>query len=442
MAVMPVRRLLLNMSWPMMLSMLIQALYNLVDSIFVAQLSGAGFEALSLVYPVQTLMIAVCVGTGIGVNSLLSRRLGEGRPEEANAMALHGYLLYFLTWAAFSVVSLTLLRRYMWFFTDNPVTAVYGLDYLTIVTVGSFGMCWQFAGERVLQATGNAVGPMIIQGLGAVINLILDPMLIFGIGPFPRLEVVGAALATIIGQFAGMTVGLIMVRRNHVLVLHVRGFRPSMEVVREIYRIGLPAIAMQALTTVMTLGMNKILAMTSETGVFILGAYFKLQSFIFMPVYGLNNGLIPVVSFNYGAGSRRRVEGLIHFALVIAVVIMAAGTLLLLLIPGPLLQLFDAPAAVLTDGIPALRTVSLSFVFAGVSIILCSAFQALGCPMQSLVISLLRQAAILLPAALILGLAFPGAIWSSFLIAEAVSCLISFLFYRVIRRDTISTLEG
>lgn len=299
-------------------------------------------------------MIAVCVGTGIGVNSLLSWRLGEGRPEEANAMALHGYLLYFLTWAAFSVVSLTLLRRYMWFFTDNPVTAVYGLDYLTIVTVGSFGMCWQFAGERVLQATGNSVGPMIIQGLGAVINLILDPMLIFGIGPFPRLEVVGAALATIIGQFAGMTVGLIMVRRNQRSWSSMcSGFRPSMEVVREIYRIGLPAIAMQALTTVMTLGMNKILAMTSETGVFILGAYFKLQSFIFMPVYGLNNGLIPVVSFNYGAGSRRRVEGLIHFALVIAVVIMAAGTLLLLLIPGPLLQLFDAPARRLDGRYPS-----------------------------------------------------------------------------------------
>ena len=441
MAVMPVRRLLLNMSWPMMLSMLIQALYNLVDSVFVAQLSGAGFEALSLVYPIQTLMIAVCVGTGVGVNSLLSRRLGERRQEDACSVAIHGYFLYFLTWVAFSAVSLFCLRGYMWFFTDDPVTAVYGLDYLTIVTVGSLGMCWQFAGERVLQATGNAVGPMVIQGLGAVINLVLDPLLIFGIGPFPRLEVVGAALATVIGQFVGMAVGLVMVRRNRVLTLHLSGFRPRKDTIGEIYRIGLPAIAMQALTTVMSLGMNKILAVCSDTGVFILGAYFKLQSFIFMPVYGMNNGLIPVVSFNYGAGSRKRVEGLIHFSLVITAAIMAAGTLVLLLFPGPLLGLFDADAAVLADGIPALRLVALSFLFAGLSIILCSAFQAVGCPIHSLVISLLRQAVILLPVALLLGMFSPRLVWLSFLIAEGISCGVSLLFYRRIRAKTIAALD-
>ena len=441
MAVMPVRRLLLNMSWPMMLSMLIQALYNLVDSVFVAQLNSAGFEALSLVYPIQTLMIAVCVGTGVGINALLSRRLGERRPEDACSVAIHGYLLYFLTWIAFSAVSLFCLRRYMWFFTDDALTAIYGLDYLTIVTVGSLGMCWQFAGERVLQATGNAVGPMLIQGLGAVINLILDPLFIFGIGPFPRLEVTGAALATIIGQFAGMAVGLVMVRRNPVLTLRLSGFRPRRKTIGEIYRIGLPAIVMQALATVMSLGMNKILAVTTETGVFILGAYFKLQSFIFMPVYGMNNGLIPVVSFNYGAGSRSRVEGIIRFSLVITVIIMAAGTLVLLLFPAPLLGLFDAGADVLSDGIPALRTVALSFLCAGISIILCSAFQAVGCPMHSLVISLLRQVVLLLPVALILGLLSPGLIWFSFLIAEAISCAVCLLFYRRISAKTIAALD-
>ena len=440
MAALPVRPLLLRMAWPMMLSMLIQALYNLVDSVFVARLGSEAFEALSLVYPVQTLMIAVCVGTGVGINSMLSRRLGEGRPDRASAVAANGYFLYFLTWAVFALVSLFGLRGYMWFFTDDPLTASYGLDYLTIVTVGSFGMCWQFAGERVLQASGKPVGHMIIQGVGAVANLILDPLFIFGIGPFPRLEVAGAALATILGQFMGMAVGLVMVSRNRVVRVGLRGFRPDRAAIAEIYRIALPAIVMQSLSTVMTLGMNKILGALTGTGVFILGAYFKLQSFIFMPVYGLSNGLVPPVSFNYGARDRGRVMGLIHFALVIAAVIMAAGTLLLLAIPRPLLLLFDADGAVLADGIPALRLIALSFVFAGISVVLCSAFQAVSSPVLSLAVSLLRQVVLLLPLALVLGRLNPSLVWLSFLGAEAVSCLISLLFYHRVRRRKILPL--
>jgi putative MATE family efflux protein len=442
MAVMPVRRLLLHMSWPMMLSMLIQALYNLVDSIFVAQLSGDGFVALSLAYPVQTLMIAVCVGTGVGVNSMLSRRLGEKDQEAANAVAVNGYFVYLVCWLIFLVLGLLLARPFMTLFDSRSTVIDYGTQYLSVVTALSIGMCWQFAGERVLQASGDAVGPMIIQGIGAVINLVLDPALIFGLGPFPRLEVAGAAIATVFGQLVGMTVGLVMVRRNKVVRLHVRRFRPNAAVIRDIYRIGLPAIAMQALTTVMTMGMNKVLALFSSTGVFILGAYFKLQSFIFMPVYGLNNGLIPVVSFNYGAKSHRRITGLIHFALVIAGCIMVVGTLLLLLFPAPLLRLFEADAAVLADGVPALRMVACSFVFAGLSIIFCSSFQALGCAGMSLVISLLRQVVILIPATLLLGLWSPTLMWLSFPISEVCSCLLSFFLYRRVMRTKISPLEA
>ena len=304
MAVMPVRRLLLHMSWPMMLSMLIQALYNLVDSMFVAQLSTDGFVALSLAYPVQTLMISICVGTGVGVNTILSRRLGERRPAEASAVAMNGYFLYLCCWLIFLIPGVLFSRPFLALFSDVPQVVDYGSQYLAIVTAGSLGVCMQFSGERVLQASGDAVGPMCIQGIGAVVNLLLDPLLIFGLGPFPRLEVAGAALATVIGQLVGMTVGLLLVRRSRVLVLQARGFRPSRSVILEILKIGFPAMVMQSLATVMTLGMNKLLSFFSATGVFILGAYFKLQSFLFMPVYGLNNGLIPVVSFNYGAKKR------------------------------------------------------------------------------------------------------------------------------------------
>ena len=442
MAVMPVRRLLLDMSWPMMLSMLIQALYNLVDSMFVAQLSSDGFVALSLAYPIQLLMIAVCVGVGVGFNALLARRLGEGRPEEANRVTAHGYFLYLVCWAAFLVLGVTTARPFMELFAPGqPQVIAYGTQYLSIVIGASLGVCMQFAGERTLQATGNSVGPMVIQGVGAVVNLILDPLLIFGIGPFPRLEVTGAAAATVLGQVVGMVVGLAMVRRSTVVRLSFRGFRPDRAVILPILRVGVPATLVQALATVMNLGMNLILPLFTASGVFILGAYFKLQSFLFMPVNGMNNALIPIVSFNYGARERERITGVTRFALLLTVCIMAAGTLLFVLLAGPLLRLFDAAPAVLAEGIPALRMVSLSFVFAGVSVILCAALQALGAANASLLISLLRQTALLFPAALILGALQPGLVWLSFPVAEAVSCLIALLLYRRTARSRLSGLQ-
>ena len=431
MAVMPVRRLLLNMAWPMMLSMLIQALYNMVDSMFVAQLSADGFVALSLAYPIQTLMISICVGVGVGYNALLARRLGEGRPEEANRVAAHGYFLYLVCWAAFLVLGVTLARPFMALFAPGqPQVIAYGAQYLSIVIGASVGVCMQFAGERTLQATGNTVGPMIIQGVGAVVNLILDPLLIFGIGPFPRLEVAGAAIATVLGQLVGMTVGLVMVRRSSLVRLSFRGFRPDRAVIGPILRVGIPASLVQALATVMNLGMNLILPLFTSSGVFILGAYFKLQSFLFMPVDGLNNALIPIVSFNYGARRRERITGVTRFALALSAAIMAAGTLVLLAIPGPLLRLFQADAAVLAAGVPALRMIALSFVCAGVSVILCAALQALGAANASLVVSLLRQVALLFPAALLFGFLSPGLVWLSFPVAEGLSCLAALFLCR------------
>ncbi len=442
MAVMPVRRLLLNMAWPMMLSMLIQALYNLVDSMFVAQLSSDGFVALALVYPIQTLMIAVCVGTGVGFNALLARRLGEGRPDEANRVVANGYFVYLVCWVVFLVLGVGLAPVFMGLFAPGqPQVIDYGIQYLSIVTGASVGICMQFAGERTLQATGNTVGPMVIQGIGAVINLILDPLLIFGIGPFPRMEVAGAALATVLGQVVGMVVGLCMVRRSSIVRLSFRGFRPDSAIIRTMFRVGVPAILVQALATVMNLGMNLILPLFTASGVFILGAYFKLQSFLFMPVNGLNNALIPIVSFNYGARQRSRITGVIHFALVLSAAIMAVGTVVFLAIPGPLLRLFDADAAVLAEGISALRLIALSFVCAGVSVILCAALQALGAANSSLVVSLLRQLVLLFPLALLLGALRPSLVWLAFLLSEGAACLTALLLYRRTARGQLAGME-
>lgn len=442
MAVMPVRRLLLNMAWPMMLSMLIQALYNLVDSMFVAQLSSDGFVALALVYPIQTLMIAVCVGTGVGFNALLARRLGEGRPDEANRVVANGYFVYLVCWVVFLVLGVGLAPVFMGLFAPGqPQVIDYGIQYLSIVTGASVGICMQFAGERTLQATGNTVGPMVIQGIGAVINLILDPLLIFGIGPFPRMEVAGAALATVLGQVVGMVVGLCMVRRSSIVRLSFRGFRPDSAIIRTMFRVGVPPILVQALATVMNLGMNLILPLFTASGVFILGAYFKLQSFLFMPVNGLNNALIPIVSFNYGARQRSRITGVIHFALVLSAAIMAVGTVVFLAIPGPLLRLFDADAAVLAEGISALRLIALSFVCAGVSVILCAALQALGAANSSLVVSLLRQLVLLFPLALLLGALRPSLVWLAFLLSEGAACLTALLLYRRTARGRLAGME-
>ena len=298
----------------------------------------------------------------------------------------------------------------------------------------------QFATERVLLACGDPVGPMVIQGVGAVVNLILDPLLIFGLGPFPALGVAGAALATVLGQWTGMAVGLLLLRRLRRLPLSPRGFRPRRDILAEICRVGVPAAAMQSLSSVMTLGLNKIMALYDPSAVFILGAYFKLQSFLIMPVAGLTNGLTPLVAYNYGARSRERILALTRFALVLGCAVMALGALALVLFPGTLLGLFGADAAVLTSGIPALRQIAAGLIFAGASTVLCAVFQALGSAMTSLTISLLRQVVLILPAAFLLGLASPRFMWLSFPLAEGLSCLATLLFFCRIRQTKLSAL--
>lgn len=440
MGTMPVRPLLLRMAWPMMLSMLIQALYNLVDSMFVSRLSGEAFQALSLAYPVQMFMVAVCVGAGVGLNALLSKRLGQGERTEAKAVALNGIFLYLLCYLLFLSFALFLARPFMAFFTADSAILSAGRTYLTIVTGVSVGMTMQFATERILLACGDPVGPMVIQGVGAVVNLIMDPILIFGLGPFPALGVAGAAIATVMGQWTGMAVGFLLLRRLRRFPLSPKGFRPRGDILAELCRIGIPAAAMQSLSSVMTLGLNKIMALYDPNAVFILGAYFKLQTFLIMPVSGLTNGLTPLVSYNYGARSRERILALTRFALALGAAIMAVGTVLLLLIPGPLLGLFGADQAVLDSGIPALRWIAAGLIFSGLSTVLCAVFQALGAAMTSLVISLLRQVVLILPAAYLLGLVQVRLIWAAFPLAEVLACLAALVLFRRIQRKRLSEL--
>ncbi len=450
MGVMPVKKLVLVMSWPIMLSMLVQALYNFVDGIFVSKASSDAFLALGYAFPAQSLMIAICAGTGVGVNALLARRLGQQRHREAAEVAMHSYLIYLFCWVLFLLFGLFLAEPFIGLFTQDPTVLRYGVDYLRIVTIGSLGMCMQFSAERILQASGNSIGPMIIQGAGALFNIIFDPILIFGYLGFPRMGVAGAAIATIGGQFLGMALGFIMVKRNRVVVFHFRQFRFNRHIVGSIYRIGLPSIAMQSLTTVMVFGMNKFLAEISAAHVFVLTAYFKIQSFVFMPVFGLNNGVIPIVSYNYGARSPQRIREAIRFSLQLSLVIMCCGTLLFLAIPGPLLSLFEATEAsgstlpfdqVLAVGESALRVISLSFPMAAVSIIFIGVFQALGTPVISLLCSLTRTLVVLLPAAALFTFFYPAGIWAAFPIAEGLSLILTILFYRKRGLSRIAALE-
>lgn len=445
--VMPIRRLILTMSWPMMLSMLIQALYNMVDSYYVSLSDPKGFLALSLAFPAQTLMISVCVGTGVGVNAMLSRRLGEGKREAASAVAANGFFVYFLTGLVFLAAGIFLGPRFVSFFSSDAQVVTYGGQYLSVVMCGSMGMCMQFAGERVLQASGRPVGPMVIQGIGAIINLILDPILIFGLGPAPALGVSGAAIATVFGQLVGMCAGFLLVRRCPVIRISFRSFRPNAGAIRDIYRIGFPAMAMQSLGTFMTFGLNKILVLPSVTAVsgdapvFVLGAYFKLQSFVFMPVAGLNNGMTPVLSYNYGAKHRTRILDGTHFALKVALGIMATGTLLFQLFPTQLLAIFSTPTDMIPTGIFALRVISATFLCAGASFILSGTFQSLGAPNLALLLGLTRQIVIVLPICLFLAMTAPALVWLSFPIAELFSCVLAVFFYRKVRRERVDPLE-
>lgn len=427
--------LIFSMALPAMISMVINALYNIVDSIFVAQYSQSALAAVSLVFPLQTLVIAVAVGTGVGVNSLIARRLGEKRQLHADSAAEHGLMLGIIGGAAFLIVGFVLSGPFLAAFRPEADTLEQAIQYAHIAVGLSFFLMVSIMCEKIQQSTGNMIVPMLQGLIGAIINIVFDPLLIFGIGPFPRMGVRGAALATILGQVVGMLIGFWGVfAHQKTLRMDMRRFRWRAQTVKDIYRIGLPSIVMQSVVSVMTAGMNAILISFSQTAVNVLGVYFKLQTFVFMPVFGLNQGALPVMGYNYGARNRKRLMSAYRIALFTAVVIMLIGLAVFQIMPQKMLLLFvsrdDAAAAqeMMRVGVPALKTISLSFIGAAFGIINSTFFQAVGRGMDSLIVSVCRQLVVILPAAWVLGrVAGLNAVWYAFPIAEIAAFVISFI---------------
>ena len=444
MGVMPLNRLLISMSVPMMISMLVQALYNIVDSMFVAQLSENALTAVSLAFPAQNLMIAVATGTGVGVNAALSRNLGEKNFERANKIADHALFLAALSYVVFALFGLCFARQFFRLQTDIEEIVDLGTTYLRVCTIASFGLFMEIACERLLQSTGKTIYSMYTQGLGAIINIVLDPILIFGYFGAPALGIAGAAGATVIGQIIAFCLGFFFNKtRNHEITISLRDFKPNSEIISHIYAVGIPSIIMASIGSVMTFGMNKILIAFSSTATAVFGIYFKLQSFVFMPVFGLNNGTVPIIAYNYGAGKPDRIMGTLKLAAMYAVTIMLIGLTVVQLIPDKLLMIFSASDTMLSIGIPALRTISLSFLFAGFSIVCSSMFQALGHGMLSLWISVFRQLVVLLPVAFVFAkLGGLHVVWFAFPIAEVFAIIFSAVCLGYVYRKEILPLKA
>lgn len=436
---MPVNKLLVSMSLPMMVSMLVQALYNIVDSIFVSRIDENALTAVSMAFPIQSLMIAIGVGTGVGVNALLSRSLGEKDYGKVDRTAVNGVFLSAVSYLLFLVVGILAVTPFYLSQTKDAQIIAYGKQYLTIICCCSFGMYTQFIFERLLQSTGKTIFTMVTQGTGAIINIILDPIFIFGYFGIPRMGVAGAAVATVAGQIvAGVFAIIINEKKNTDVKLNFKGFRPDKKVIREIYKVGIPSIIMQAIGSVMTYGMNRILISFNSTAVAVFGVYFKLQSFIFMPIFGLNNGMVPIIAYNYGAKEKDRMVKTLKLSVFYAIGIMVLGFVVFQLFPAPLFSLFDASEMMLSIGVPALRAISFSFLFAGFCIVCGSLFQALGNGVYSMVISIARQLVVLLPAAYLLSLSGKVQyVWWAFPIAELVSLSMTVLFLFRINRDVI-----
>ncbi|GAA0269481.1 MATE family efflux transporter [Faecalicatena contorta] len=443
MGVMPVPKLLITMSLPMIISMLVQALYNVVDSVFVAQINEEALTAVSLAFPVQNLMIAIAAGTGVGINALLSRNLGEKNLEGANAAAKNGIFLGMISYIVMAVIGLAGSHFFFTVQTKDPVIVRYGTQYMLIITVVSVGIFMQITFERLLQSTGKTIYNMITQGTGAIINIVLDPILIFGMFGLPRMEVAGAALATVIGQLVAVCMSLYFnCKKNTELDLNMRTFRPNKTIIATIYKVGVPSIIMQSIGSVMVFGMNKILLIFSSTAAAVFGVYFKLQSFIFMPIFGLNNGMIPIIAYNYGAKNRERIMATIKMSVLIAVGIMLVGLVVFQIFPVQLLEIFDASENMLGIGVPALRIISLSFIFAGYIIIIISVFQALGNGVYSLMVSVIRQLFVILPVAYLFARVFGlSRVWWAIPIAEIVAVTVTTLMFRRIIRLKIKPLE-
>ena len=453
---MPMGKLVPKVSIPIMISMLVQALYNVVDSIFVSRFDPNGLTAVSLAFPFQMLMVALSVGMGTGINSLLSRHLGEKRPAEARTAAWNGLLIELTGFLIFLILGLFLARPLMHLVVSDQLMNAerileMGISYLSIVTTFSIGLFMAVFMERMLQATGNTVLSMMTQLAGAITNIILDPIMIFGLLGFPQMGVSGAAVATVIGQWVSAIIGFLLNQfRNPELRLHVRDFRFSRTAIRGIIAVGLPSTVMLAIGSVMNLGMNAILSgfEQSNAALNVISVYFKLQSFIFMPVFGLSNGIIAILAYNYGARIKDRIYQCIRVALTWAIIIMLAGMAVFMLFPGQLMSVFESDAeaeltAQMTQiGIVAMRTISCGFVTAAIGIVVSTVFQAVGKGMYSMIISLCRQLVVLLPAAWLIARLTGDvyAVWWSFPIAECVALVLSLLFYRKCSREILSLL--
>lgn len=432
MGTMPVNKLLVTMSLPMVISMIVQALYNIVDSIFVSRLSEDALTAVSMAFPMQNLMISVAVGTGVGINAMLSRALGEKKFEAANKTAENGIFIEVLGYVLFLLIGIFVTKPFFLAQAGAGDIANMGIEYTRICLLMSFGIFMQIGFERILQSTGRTIFTMITQSTGAIINIILDPILIFGLFGMPKMGVAGAAIATVTGQICAAILAITFnLTKNPDVHISFKGFKPQIIFVKNILSVGIPSIIMSSVGSAMTFGMNKILITFSSTAVAVFGVYFKLNSFVFMPVFGLNNGMVPIVSYNYGAQNKKRLTKTIKFAIMYAVCIMFIGIMLFQFIPDVLLRLFDASDHMLEIGIPALRVISLSFAFAGICIVISSSLQALGHGFLSMMISITRQLIILLPSAYILA-KFGGihAVWWSFNIAEIASLTLSLLFFK------------
>ncbi|MCI6634704.1 MAG: MATE family efflux transporter [Clostridiales bacterium] len=442
MGVMPMGRLILSMSVPMILSMLVQALYNVVDSVFVARYSQDALAALSYSFPAQNLMIGTATGTGVGVNALLSKSLGEKNFDKANKTAANGILLAMFGSVLFFLFGLFFAEPFITFQTKTPSIIAEGRTYLSIVTMLSFGIFGEIMFERLMQSTGKTIYTMFTQGIGAIINIILDPIMIFGLLGCPQMGVAGAAYATVIGQIVAFVLGIVFNHKyNPEVRLYAKNFKPDFGIIGRIYAVGIPSIIMVGIGSVMTTAMNKILNGFSDVAASVYGVYFKLQSFAFMPVFGLNNGVIPVIAYNYGAQKRKRMLHAVRLSCIIATCFMGIGLLLMQCIPAELFALFDAGEDMLAIGVPALRIISISFLFAGVCIALSSVFQALGKGIYSMCISFARQLVVLVPAAYLLSLSGNvNAIWWSYPIAEIASIAVSLLLFRHVYKTIIAKI--
>lgn len=438
MGTMPENKLLLSMAVPMMISMLVQALYNIVDSIFVSRICEDALTAVSMAFPWQNIVIAIAVGFGVGINALLSRALGQKNAERVNQVAVNGLLLAGLSYLLVLVAGLIGIRAYMRTQTDIETIVNYGITYLNICILCSFGVFVEITFERFLQATGRTVYSMITQLTGAITNIILDPILIFGLLGFPKLGIAGAAWATVIGQCVGAVVAVMLNHfKNPEVHLRLRHIRPNGRLMGEITAISIPSIIMSCISSLTCFVMNMILIAYSSTAVAVFGVYFKLQSFVFMPVFGLNNGMVPIIAYNYGAQKPERIHKTIRLGMVYAVVIMVVGLLVFQLIPKELLLMFDASDAMLEIGAPALRIMSLAFVFAGIGIVSGSSCQAFGYSVYSMLISIARQIVVLIPAAYLLSLTgVLRSIWFAFPIAEIFSLILSLFFLRTTLKKT------